>query len=314
MIIHPQSLSTWIITEGMAGTQNQCLGVAQALNVEPVVKQIKLRGFWRFLSPWVPYETGEMFDIPLTPPWPDLLITSGRKAIAASRYVKKMSGGKTFTVHIQDPRISPKYFDLVAVPFHDPTRGENVVVTKGAPNRITPALLARARNDFAYIFAMMPAPHIAVLLGGNSKAHTMGVAAMEKLGAQLAGLAGSLMITSSRRTTPEQRDAFLRGLGDKPHWYWDGTGENPYVGMLAWADYILVTADSVSMLSDGATTGKPVYMIPMDGGSKRFDRFHDGMIKSGVVRKFEGVLERWTYEPFRDAEMVAGEILRRSGN
>lgn len=311
MSVNPQSLQCWVITEGMAGTENQCLGVAEALGVSPIVKRVKLRGLWKFLSPWLPFETKSMFDVPLEGPWPDLLLASGRKSIAASRYIKKQSGGKTFTVQIQDPRISPRYFDLVAVPAHDPTRGDNVAVTKAAPNRITDTKLAKARNDFSSYFAMMPSPHIAVLIGGNSKAHHMSIKAMEKLGQQLSALGGSLMITASRRTTEAQKDALQKGLGDKAHWFWDGTGENPYLGMLAWADYILVTADSVSMLSDAATTGKPVYMIAMEGGSKRFDTFHDGLLQSGAVRRFEGMLEQWRYQPFQDSTFVAEQILSR---
>ena len=80
--------------------------------------------------------------------------------------------------------------------------------------------------------------------------------------------------------------------------------------MLAWADYILVTADSVSMLSDAATTGKPVYIIPMDGGSKRFDKFHENLLKHGIIRRFDGILEKWSYEPLQDSARIAAEILR----
>lgn len=312
MSVNPKSLHCWIVTEGMAGTENQCLGVAEALGLNPVVKRIKLRQPWKALSPFLGFEMACTFSPALEDgPWPDVVIASGRKSIAAARYIKKQSGGRSFTVQIQDPRISPKHFDLVAVPAHDPTRGENVVVTNAAPNRITDYKLAKARNDFAPLFAMMSTPIIAVLLGGNSKAHTMSAHGMQKLGAQLSGLNGSLIITASRRTTEEQRDAFLKGLGDHPRWYWDGTGENPYMGMLAWADYVLVTADSVSMLSDAVTTGKPVYMIPMDGGTARFDAFHQNLLNYGAVRPFDGVLDRWGYEPFRDSEMIAAEIRRR---
>jgi hypothetical protein len=168
--------------------------------------------------------------------------------------------------------------------------------------------LTRARNDFSPLFAMMPSPHIAVMIGGNSKAHTMSEHGMEKLGAQLSQLPGSLMITASRRTSAEQKAAFLHGLGDRPHFFWDGTGENPYFGMLAWADVILVTADSVSMLGDAATTGKPVYMIEMEGGTPRFDKFHRVLREKGIVRPFDGVLEHWTYPPLNDAGRIAREI------
>ncbi len=310
MSVNPDSLQCWIVTEGMAGTENQCLGVAESLGLNATIRRISLRQPWKILSPYLGLEFGATFMPRLTPPWPDILIASGRKSIAASRYIKRASKGKTFTVQIQDPRIDPKHFDLVAVPEHDPTRGENVIVTKAAPNRITSGLLTKARNDFAPLFAMMPSPHIAVLLGGNSKAHRMSTIGMKRLGAQLSTLKGSLIITASRRTTEEQKNAFLAGLDGREHWHWDGTGENPYMGMLAWADYILVTADSVSMLSDAATTGKPVYMIPMDGGSTRFDRFHQNLLNHGIIRTFEGALDHWSYEPLNDSARIAAEIQR----
>ncbi len=313
MSVNPKSPLCWIVTEGMAGTENQCLGVADALGLTPVVKRATLTQPWKTFSPWLGFEGASTFSPRFDEhdPWPDLLIAAGRKSIAASRFIKRKSGGKTFTVQIQDPRISPKHFDLVAVPAHDPTRGENVVVTKAAPNRITQDRLIKARNDFAPLFAMMPTPHIAVLLGGNSKTHTMNDTTMEKLGSQLAHLDGSLMITASRRTPEAQKQAFVNGLGTHPHWFWDGSGGNPYLGMLAWADYILVTADSVSMLSDAVTTGKPVYMIPLEGGSMRFDAFHQNMLNCGAVRLFDGFLERWTYEAFADSAMIAAEIRRK---
>lgn len=311
MSVNPKSLQCWIVTEGMAGTENQCLGVAEALGVEPIVKRIGLRQPWKTFSPYIGLECGCAFDPKIEGPWPDILLASGRKSIAASRYIRKKSGGKTFTVQIQDPRISSKNFDLVAVPEHDPTRGDNVIVTHAAPNRITGYKLERAKTDFASIFAMMPSPRVAVMIGGNSKAHSMTEYGMQKLGAQLAQLNVSLMITASRRTSEAQKNAFLNGLGNHPHYFWNGTGENPYFGMLAWADYILVTADSVSMLGDAATTGKPVYMIPMDGGTVRFDKFHHHLQSKGIIRPFEGRLEHWSYEPLRDSALVADEILRR---
>ncbi|MCD8520240.1 MAG: mitochondrial fission ELM1 family protein, partial [Alphaproteobacteria bacterium] len=194
-------LTCWIVTEGMAGTENQCLGVADALGLTPEIKRIKLRQPWKSLSPHLGLEISCTFTPKLEGPWPDLLIASGRKSVAASRYIKRKSGGKTFTVQIQDPRIDPSAFDLVAVPEHDKTRGENVIVTAAAPNRITPMALDRAKTDFAPLFAMMPSPRIAVMIGGNSKTHSINDYGMRKLGAQLAALNGSLMITASRRTT-----------------------------------------------------------------------------------------------------------------
>lgn len=313
MSVNPKTLNSWIVTEGMAGTENQCIGVAEALGITPSVHRIGLRQPWKSLSPYLGCEKANSFIPPFEGPWPDLLIASGRKSIAASRFIKKMSGGKTFTVQIQDPRINPKHFDLVAVPEHDPTRGENVITTVAAANRLTGYKLDAAKTEFAPMFAMLSGPRIAVLLGGNSKAHKMSPEMMCKLGAQLAELPGTPIITASRRTGEMEKKAFLEGLGDKAHVFWDGTGVNPYFGMLAWADFILVTADSVSMLGDAATTGKPVYMIQMEGGSTRFDKFHSNLVDKGYVRPFMGALEHWSYQPLADSALIAEEIRRRMG-
>lgn len=308
-------ISCWIVTEGMAGTENQCLGVATALGVLPVVKRIGLRQPWKTFSPYLKSERDWSFTgDALAPPWPDLLLASGRKAVAASRYIKKRSGGKTFTVQIQDPRVSPTQFDLLAVPAHDPARGENVIVTAAAPNRITPDSLADARADFSPLLSPLPAPRIAVLIGGNSRSHKMSEAAARKLAEDLKALANcghSLMVTASRRTGPQNEKILKDALTGPGIYYWDGTGPNPYLGFLAFADYILVTADSVSMLSEAATTGKPVYMIDLDGGSRRLDAFHANLLERGIIRRFKGTLEPYAYDRLNDSELVAGEIRKR---
>lgn len=311
MTVNPQDLHCWIITEGMIGTENQCVGVAEALGVTPEIKRLSLRQPWKSLSPYLGFEQGWSFSEKLEGPWPDLLLASGRKSIAASRYIKRKSGGKSFTVQIQDPRISPRHFDLVALPAHDRTRGDNVITTTAAANRITPARLDKAKADFADLFALLPSPRLAVLIGGSSKTHTMTTDVMTKLGQQLAALKATPLITASRRTGEAEQQALRDALGEKEYYFWDGRGENPYFGMLVWADYILVTADSVSMLGDAATTGKPVYMIEMPGGSPRFDKFHKGLIQGGIVRPFSGTLESWSYAPLRDSQHIAQEIMRR---
>ncbi|MCE7886378.1 MAG: hypothetical protein DYH13_02605 [Alphaproteobacteria bacterium PRO2] len=332
-------MKCWIITEGLAGTENQCLGVAEALGVTPEVKRITLRQPWKSFSPWLGFEHAGIFEPALSPPWPDLVIASGRKSIATSRYIRKASNGKSFTVQIQDPRVSPAQFDLVALPAHDPTRGENVIVTDASPNRITIEKLAAAKEKFS-AFEKLKGPRVAVLVGGNSKAHKLTREITENLAAQLKRLDAGLMVTTSRRTgevnteilksslvTPAKAgvhpsisdslsmDASLRWHDDDSNVFlWDGSGENPYFGMLAWADFILVTEDSASMLSDAATTGKPVYVIPLEGGSKRLDKLHENLRKKGITRPFNGRLEHWAYEPLRDSQKIADEIrIRMAG-
>jgi hypothetical protein len=296
----------------MAGTENQCLGVAEALGLTPVVKRVTLRQPWKSLSPWLGFECACTFIPALEPSWPDLLIASGRKSIAASRYIRKMSGGKTLTVQIQDPRTDPSQFDLVAVPAHDPTRGENVIVTTASPNRITAARLERAKTEFP-AFADIKTPRVAVLIGGTSKAYKMTRTITETLAEQLRALStqAGLMITASRRTGAKNEKILREALSNTDAFIWDGSGDNPYFGFLAWADIILVTADSASMLSEAATTGKPVYMIELEGGAPRLNALHRNLMEKKIVRPFEGVLENWSYDAITDAQHVAHEIRKR---
>lgn len=308
---HPTTLpTTWIVTEtGLIGTENQCRGVAMALGVDPVIKRIGLRQPWKSLSPFIGCESSASFTgDTLDGPWPDLVIASGRKAIAAARYIRRQSP-RTLLVQVQDPRWSRRTFDLIAVPHHDPARGKNVIVTAAAPNMITPALLQSAREKWAPLLEPLRGPRVAVLIGGNSKAHTLTPARMKTLCAQLKSLmdtGDSLMITTSRRTGEENMTILRQSLPGAL--IWDGTGDNPYHGYLAWADYILVTADSVSMISESATTGKPVYLIPLDGGSRRFDRFYEYLMTRGVIRRFEGNLTPYDYVPLDDAGAAAESI------
>ncbi len=305
-----KSTSCWVITEGMAGTENQCIGIAESLGVKPEIKQIKLRMPWKKLTPYLRLEAGWAFSPALEPPWPDLVIASGRKSIAASNYIRKMSNGKTFRVQVQDPRISPSNFNLVVLPEHDPTRGMNVFVTQAAPNRITPAKLEAARAAFPQ-FQSVQKPRVAVMIGGNSKAYKLTSSRMQNLANQLKLLDAGLMVSTSRRTGIDNEKILRDTLEPSGAYIWDGKGENPYLGMLAWADFILVSADSVSMISEACTTGKPVFMLNLEGGRPRLKSFHENLIEYGALRVFKGRLERWQYTPLNDAQRAAEEIQRR---
>tara|TARA_Y100001970_G_scaffold176071_1_gene214618 strand:- start:112 stop:447 length:336 start_codon:yes stop_codon:yes gene_type:complete len=106
-------------------------------------------------------------------------------------------------------------------------------------------------------------------------------------------------------------DAIRAALAGLDVYIWDETGPNPYLGFLAHADSLIVTGDSVNMVSEAAATGKPVHVVHLEGGSKKFTRFHNAMTERGITRPFTGALETWTYERLDDMEVVVGEIQRR---
>ncbi len=322
----------WIITGGDTGTENQCIGLAEALGLRAEIKRLKLKTPWRQLSPWFRLGFGRALakdGARLDPPWPDLLIASGRKSIAAALHVKKKSGGRTFVVQVQDPRFSPRSFDLIVAPQHDPARGGNVIVTTGATHRVTDGKIKSDMEKFKDALEKLPHPRVAVLIGGQSKSHRMTRAVTERLAAQLLALVKeknvSLMITASRRTG-EENAKFLRATlkGDNIY-FWNGGengqgGDNPYFALLGYADHIVVTEDSVSMVSEALSTGKPVHIAALEhapggpfekiggGTPRRHDIFHKMLQAQGYTRPFTGALETWSYAPLRDTLDVANEI------
>jgi mitochondrial fission protein ELM1 len=292
------------------------------------VHRIHLRAPWRWLTPYIrgfeKYAFSRKGD-QLNTPFPDILICSGRRSLPASFYVKKASP-KTLVIQLQDPHCDPKLFDMVVVPEHDKLRGPNVVTTLGALNRITPTVLAKAADDQRARFAHLPEPYTAVLIGGTSMIYDFDAATQKRVLELLQRLSttveGSLLITTSRRTPLEFVERLCDSLPQSKAWVWDSRTSpsrdiNPYFAMLGLAKNIIVTADSVSMISEAAATGRPINIIPLPGGSAKFDRFYEGLAARGVTRPLSptgslggGVqLAEWGYEPIYETRRVA-EIIR----
>ena len=308
----------WVLTEGKAGMERQGLGLAKALQLPIETKRVQPRFPWRQLPYWAfprdPRKTLDENSDAIAPPWPRVLIGCGRQSIPFSIAIRKWSGGKTFTVQTQSPKVPAKLFDLVVPPLHDRLEGANVFPILGAPHPITPLALSAARAAFAPRFEHLPAPRIAVLVGGSSKTHKLDARRAKEIAHDLSRLADAgagFMVTASRRTGEENTRILREALARPNVVFWDGAGLNPYEAMLAWADAILVTADSVNMAVEAAVTGKPVHVIALPGRSAKFDRFHAELAARGITRPFKGTLESWTYPPLQETARAAAEIKRR---
>ncbi|ABS63924.1 protein of unknown function DUF1022 [Parvibaculum lavamentivorans DS-1] len=304
-------LSVWVLTNGMAGFETQVIGIAEALGATPVIKRVTPGKPWRWLAPWGPAQPNPE----IAPPWPDLLIASGRQSIPYARMIRRKSGGKTFTAILQDPRVAPSHFDFVWAPAHDRLEGPNVLSTVVSPHRLTRERLATEAAKFAPEVASLPRPRVAVLLGGTNSVYSLTEAVAARIGAQLAGLTehygAGLMVTPSRRTGEAQSRIIREALAGRPALMWDGTGDNPYFGFLGLADAVVVTCDSVNMVGEAAFTGKPVYVIELEGQSPKFRRFLDAVYATGAARPFVGQLERWEYEPLNATDEIARAIAAR---
>ena len=316
-----QPLTVWAVTEGHIGTENQARGVAEELvGSGPgavIVKRIAVRAPWRWLPPalWpAPLMSLGRNGDSLEPPWPDVLISCGRRAAAPNLAVRKRSGGATLSVHIQRPYMPSDRFDLVIAPRHDGLDGANVHVTRAAVHRVTAERLAAGRRNSAG--CADPGRHaVTVLIGGSNRRHRLTAAIAARFGDRLAALCRrrpiDLHLTPSRRTHPAIVRILAEKLAGTGAEIWDGSGDNPYFDWLAIADTIVVTWDSVSMTSEALATGKPVYVLPLDGASRRIDRFHAGLQADGYTRLFDGALERWDYETPDDTAAAAAAIRAR---
>ncbi|HEY7979285.1 MAG TPA: mitochondrial fission ELM1 family protein [Rhizomicrobium sp.] len=301
------------MTNGTAGMENQALGLAERLGLPIIAKRVRLAWPWNKLAPFSP---GSPFSRlaagsdPIAPPWPRLAIGVGRESIPLMIAIRKASGDRTLLVQCQDPRVPLSAFDLVIPPEHDAVIGPNVFSILGSPNRITREKLAAARAQFEDRFQTLRAPRLAVLIGGKSKAYRFDSATVENLTSALVELSKTmgLMVTVSRRTGEENVARIAAALKDSSAYFWNGEGENPYLGVLGWADAFLVTADSVNMACDAAVTGKPVHIFPLPGGSAKFDRFHQSLMARGISRPFMGRIEQWDYAPLDETGRAAKRI------
>jgi mitochondrial fission protein ELM1 len=316
-------LTIWALSDGRAGIEAQAVGLAEAIAREtPAVIQVKRVG-WKgrigrlpWWLNWLP-RRWLTTESDIAPPWPDLWIAAGRATLPLSIRAKRWSGGKTTVVQIQDPRVPPQMFDLVIPPRHDRLSGDNILPITGSPHRVTPARLESEYDRFRERIEALPRPRVAVLIGGKSKAFDLPVERAAQMAHQiqlpLEQEGGSLMMTFSRRTPEPARALLTARLRDLPGIIWDGEGPNPYFAFLAAADYILVTEDSTNMATEAASTGKPVFIVKMEGHSLKFRLFHEELERLGAARPYGGAFHGWTYEAVNETRRAAREVLTRMG-
>lgn len=307
-----------VITDGAAGNERQALSLALAMRVSPRVLRIALRAPWRWFGPG--FVRGARLSIlrwqwqTLSSPWPALAIGCGRHAAVITRALREASGGATFAVQILDPRVDPKYFDLVVAPRHDGLEGDNVIQTMGSLNPVDDAWLADAAAEFSTL-QQLPRPRTALLVGGQRRGLATDERWFDALLSQLEHWrerdGGSMLITTSRRTPPEWRER-LRGAfknGTTCFWGGDADGVNPYPGYLAVADRIVVTPDSVNMLSEACATGAPVFTsLPVNPPAK-LAAFHAELVDQGWLHDIHAtVTERQQPPPMREMAAVASKV------
>lgn len=306
--------SAWVISDGAAGNERQALALASALEVPARVLALPLRAPWAWFAPRrIPggrLALDARDRAGFEAPWPELAIGCGRGAALLTRMLRRLSAGACYSVQILDPRIDPRHWDAVVAPSHDGLAGANVLTTLGSLNPVDDAWLASGREAFSD-FAALPRPRIALLVGGPRRGIEFNDALATRLLATVRAVAagGSVLATVSRRT-PAAFAAQLHGaLAAFPGVFWNGVGTNPYPGLLGWADRIIVTPDSVNMLSEACATGVPVHTATGAALPEKLARFHAALRERGLLTAPDEA--RTGVPPLRETQAIAAQLRER---
>ncbi len=312
-----RSRAPWTVTDGRAGNVRQAVALAGALRMgthRPLT--LEPRAPWRWLSPRrLPGDLhgyGEAL-LALAQEPPPLAIGCGRQAAGALR-VLRARGSRV--VQILDPRIPPRHWDLVVVPAHDALRGKNVLTLLGSLNPVDDDWLACGRAAFTD-FGGLPGPRTALLVGGPT-AHAPWAAedmvrVFGQLAAQMRSEGGSLLATTSRRTPPELAERLRATFADVPNVIWGdgGDGVNPYAGLLGWAHRVVVSPDSVNLLSEACATRLPVMVALEDTVQGRMAQFQRELHDRGRLQRHWLDWSAGAVEPLRETARIAAQVRGR---
>lgn len=282
--------TVWVLADDRAGNVNQLLGVAEALNTPYKRKDIRynkwvrLPNFLRGTS--LIGLTNDSKEI-LTSPWPDIVLSAGRRSFPVARWIKHQSKGHTKIVQLMNVGWAGFHdADLMVIPAHDAYSGhaKNVLRVSGAPHRITPEKLQAEYNKWQPKFGQFVHPTLSLIVGGATKDKPFTTdMAHQLMDGVLTLNPASILVTTSRRTPKDVIDVIRSRLPKQSYLYQFGdVGDNPYFGLLAHADTIVVTGDSISMCSECCATSADVYIFAPDSMmSEKHKRFHQGLYANG---------------------------------
>jgi len=312
-------LKALLLTQGMHGMISQVEGMAKALNTEYSHKIVRLNFPWDLIPPkFTPISKVVLKDKTYIneEEISDLIISCGRKSVIPSIILKKKNP-KIFTIHIQDPKVSLKNFDAIVSPEHDNLNGENVYSSRGAIHYITEAEIEKAKP---YLIKKINSQKVvSLILGGPNKYYSFDEAQLiqifDKIKSNFVSAGYKVIVIPSMRTPKASIELAKKEMGSYGHVV-NSVDKQAYLSAYALANYIVVTCDSTSMISEAATSGKPIFIAHMNAkrNNYRFKRFFDLFKKMGITRDLGEKLESWTYNKHNEAERIATLINNKIKN
>jgi mitochondrial fission protein ELM1 len=306
----------WLVVGDKLGDNGQVEIIADALDWPTERKNLRFKAQYVLGKP--PFRSSLYHvDIatsdPLTPPWPDLVLTVGRRPAMAAMWIKAQSRGSTKVVIVGRARAMLSHFDLVLTTPQFPMPDRTNVLRLDLPlQRVDRARVATAAAAWRERLAAVARPLTAVLVGGPTKPFVFdGAVARDFMAAVRRSThdEGALFVTTSRRTPPDVVEALAAVLppGSQLFRWQADTSENPYLALLGLADRFVVTGDSVSMMVEVARLGRPLAIFPLPVGNVRRSRLKERLTEVLQRRSSRGVVGALTTR-LADALYDAGLI------
>ena len=303
-------LKALLLTEGYHGMISQVEGLAKALQAEFQHKIVRLNWLWNYIPPKLtPISEIILKDrhyITKNKSF-DLVISCGRKSVIPSAIIKKKNTN-IFSIHIQDPKINYKNFDVIIAPEHDDLKGENVISSKGAIHYITQLEINKAKNYL--IDKVQNEKIVSLILGGPNKYYSFSneelTQVFRKIKSNFISQGYKVLVIPSMRTPKRIIDLAMKEFVTEG-FVINHVNKQAYLSALALATNIVVTCDSTSMISEAAVSGKPIFVAHMEPkkNNYRFKKFFKLFKEMGITRNLGEQVISWKYNKFNEAERIA---------
>ena len=312
-------LKALLLTEGYHGMISQVEGLAKALQAEFQHKIVRLNWPWNFIPP----KLTPISEIILKDKHYinenksfDLVISCGRKSVIPSAIIKKKNTN-IFTIHIQDPKVNYKNFDVIIAPEHDDLKGENVISSKGSIHYITQSEIEKAKNYLVNKFQNENI--VSLILGGPSKYYSFSneelTQVFRKIKSNFISQGYKVLVIPSMRTPKRIIDLAMKEFV-KDGFVVNTVDKQAYLSALALATNIVVTCDSTSMISEAAASGKPIFVAHMEPkkNNYRFKKFFQLFREMGITKELGDKVDNWTYNRFNEADRIATLMRKKLTN
>ena len=306
-------LKALLLTQGMHGMVSQVEGLANGLKLRFKHQKVRLKPFWNLVPPkFTPISENLLTEKFVCDS--KIIISCGRKSVIPSIALKKRFGKEIFNIHIQDPKVSLKNFDLIISPEHDKLSGDNVLSTKGSIHYLTKKEINE--NSKYLRFNREKKKIVAFIIGGPNKHYNFSEEdvhfVFNKIKALFTPDKYKIVVIPSYRT-PELVIKKAFNTFSFNHHVIKEINKKAYLSSLAISDYIIVTCDSTSMISEAAITGKPVYVAMMKPKriSNRFKSFFSQFNKLGITKELGESVDNWSYDKLDEINRIVPLIKQR---